>query len=345
MIAVIHPCRVTGVCDSALIYAVFNNYLIGAYRSLLGPIIPVVNRWRDNLGLLEKSTGYVMDQTDDVREAFNAIQSTLNNYKHAICSELNYCGGNRFHIQRFMGNLDNVIDLSYELIGAKQDLYGLNARVTSLLADVNALRFNWGKIPTANEMVSRIQNNEIRVAKDVFRLMPLVQGMPTTANKVTTDLAPLKSFVQEYVKASESLHDLITSMLAIDWEKDHQEEFGNDQQGYYVRNGLISIQGNLRNALADAARTYFWLIRAVDNQLKDFTLTNGRWRMETGTTAYNRWSTLHMDMPCTKITKTPYKGSGLSKWSNSHRAYWKCSFGPHNTNYPAVHVPYMRMYE
>ncbi|KAJ4318017.1 hypothetical protein N0V84_007071 [Fusarium piperis] len=345
MIAVIHPCRVTGVCNSGTIYAVFNNYLIGTYRILLGPIIPVVNRWRDNLGLLEKSTGYVMDQTDDVREAFNDIVSTLNNYKYYICSELNYCEGNRFHIQKFMGNVDNVINLSYDLIGAKQDLFGLNVRVTGLLGEVNTLRSNWAKIPTADEMVNRIKNNEIKVAKDVFKLMPIVQGMPTTAKKVTTELGPLKSFVKEYLAASESLHDLITSMVAIDWEKDHQEEFGNDQYGVYVRNGLISIQGNLNNALADAVKTYFWLIRAVDNQLNDFTLTNGRWRMETGSTAYQRWSTLDMDMPCTKMTKTPYKSSGLSKWSNSHRTYWKCHFGPHNSNYPAVHIPYMRMYE
>ncbi|WAO91987.1 Hypothetical protein NCS54_00947400 [Fusarium falciforme] len=345
MISVIHPCRATGVCDSNLIYAVFNNYVIASYRILLGPIIPVQNRWRDSLVGLEKSTGYVLNQTDNVAEAFYDIYSTLNNYRHYICGELNYCEGNRFHINKFMGNVDNVMSMTYSLIQASQPLAGHNAKVTSLLGDVNTLRSNWAKVPTANEMVNKIKNNEIKVAKDVFKFMPVVQEMPTTAKKVTTELGPLKSFVNQYLAGSENLHDLITSMLEIDWEKDHQEEFGNDQYGVYVRNGLISIQGNLNEALAEAVKVYFWLIRAVDSQLEDFTLTNGRWRMETGTTPYQRWTTLHMDMPCTKITKTPYKSKGLSKLSNSHRVYWKCPFGPHDTHYPMVHVPYMRMYE
>lgn len=345
MIMVIHPCRVTGVCDYNLIHTVFKNYLFATYRTLLVPIIPVTIRWRDALVGLEKSTGYVVNQTSNVTEAFYDIESTLNNYRHYICGELNYCEGNRFHIQKFMGNVDNVMSMTYSLIQARQPLAGHKDTVTSLSGDVNTLMSNWAKVPTPNELVSKIRNNEIKVAKDLFKFMPVVQGMPTTAKKVTTELGPLKSFVSQYLAESENLYDLITSMVEIDWERDHQEEFGNDQYGVYVRNGLISIQGHLNEALADAVKVYFWLIRAVDFQLKDFSLTNGRWRMETGTTPYQRWTTLHMDMPCTKITKTPYKAEGLSKLSNSHRVYWKCPFGPHDTHYPMVHVPYVRMYE
>ncbi|RSM06569.1 hypothetical protein CEP52_005653 [Fusarium oligoseptatum] len=345
MIAVIHPCHVTGVCNSASTYAVFNNYILATYRTLLIPIVPVIIRWKNNLAFLVRSTGYVLDQTDDVREAFNDIESTLNNYRHYICGELNYCEGNRFHINRFMGNVDNVLRMSYSLIAAKQTLFGLNAGVTVLVGDVNTLQSKQAKVPTADEMVTRIKNNEIKTAKDVLKFMPVVQGMPTTAKKVTTELGPLRSFVTEYLAESENLHDLITSMLAIDWEKDHQEEFGNDQYGVYVRNGLISMQGNINNALAEAVKVYFWLIRAVDNSLNDFSLTNGRWRMESNTALYQRWSTLHMTMPCTRMTKTPYKSNGLSKLSNSHRAYWKCNYGPHDAHYPMVHVPYVRIYE
>lgn len=345
MIAVIHPCRVTGVCDSKLIHLVFNNYLLASYRTLLIPIVPILNRWRDDLRLLEDYTGYVINQSSNVTEAFYDIESTLNNYRHYICGELNYCEGNRFHINKFMGNVDNMLSMTWSLMQARQPLGSYKTRVTSLMGDVNTLRSNWAKVPTADEMVSRIKNNEIKVTKDVFKFMPVVQGMPTTAKKVSTELGPLKSFTSELLAESENLHNLITSMLEIDWERDHQEEFGNDQYGVYVRNGLISIQGNINNALAEAIKVYFWLIRGVDYKFKDFTLTNGRWRMETGTTPYQRWTTLHMDMPCTKMTKTPYKSKGLSKTSNSHRVYWKCPFGPHDTHYPMVHIPYVKMYE
>ncbi|KAI8716641.1 hypothetical protein NCS52_00958300 [Fusarium sp. LHS14.1] len=345
MIMIIHPCRVSGVCDSNLIHTVFKNYLFATYRNLLVPIMPITIRWRDALTGLEKSTGYVVNQTSNVTEAFYDIESTLNNYRYYICSELNYCEGNRFHIQKFMGNVDNVMSMTYSLIQARQPLASHKATVTRLSGDANTLMSNWAKVPTPNELVSKIRNNEIKIAKDLFKFMPVVQGMPTTAKKVTTELGPLKSFVNQYLAESENLYNLITSMVEIDWDRDHQEEFGNDQYGVYVRNGLISIQGHLNEVLADAVKVYFWLIRAVDFQLKDFSLTNGRWRMETGTTPYQRWTTLDMDMPCTKITKTPYKAEGLSKWSNSHRVYWKCHFGPHDTHYPMVHVPYVRMYE
>ncbi|KAJ4110306.1 hypothetical protein NW768_012066 [Fusarium equiseti] len=345
MIVVIHPCRVTGVCNSAQIYAVFSNYLTATYKTLLSPIVPVLNRWRDNLELIEKSTGYVVGATRDVTKAYNDIESTLNNYKRAICITFDYCGDNRPNIKKFLTNVDRVVILSLKLSSAAQDLSNVKINVARSPEEVNQLRANWAKVPTADEMVNRIKSNEIKVAKDVLRLMPVVEGMSSTANTVSTDLGPLKSFVSEYLAASKTLHELLVSMVAINWEKDFQREFGTDQYALYVRNGLISIQGNLNDALAEAAKTYFWLIRATDSQLKDFTLANGRWKMETGTAVYQRWSTIQLDMPCTKMTTTTYKKDGLSKTSNSYRAYWKCPFGPHDSQYPAVHVPYVRMYE
>ncbi|KAF4947665.1 hypothetical protein FGADI_10236 [Fusarium gaditjirri] len=232
------------------------------------------------------------------------------------------------------------------LISEARQIFSFNAKASGLLADVNKLRSNWAYIPPANEMVSRIQNNEIKVAKDVFKFMPVVNGMSTTSKKVATELAPLKSFATEYLADSKALHELITRMLAIDWEKVNQGEFDNtDQSGYYVRNGLISIQDSIKKELAEAVKVYFWLIRATDSQLKDFTLTNGRWKMEYGTVAYQRWSTIDIHMPCTKMTSKKEKKDGLTKTSNQYRTYWKCHFGPHTSQYQAVHVPYVKMYE
>ncbi|KAJ9415776.1 hypothetical protein QL093DRAFT_2581832 [Fusarium oxysporum] len=311
MIAVIHPCRVTGVCNSEQIYAVFSNYLTASYKLLLGPIIPILNRWRDNLDLITKSTGYVMTATDEVKGAFNDVEPTLSGYYDSICNWLNYCGNDRPNVKRFMTNVQTVITLSDKLSTARQ-IFSFNTKASNLLGDVNKLRSNWAYIPPANEMISRIRNNEIKVAKDVFKFMPVVNGI----------------------------------MLAIDWEKVNQAEFDNgDQSGYYVRNGLISIQDNIKKELAEAVKVYFWLIRATDSQLKDFTLTNGRWKMEYGTVAYQRWSTIDIDMPCTKMTSKTEKKDGLTKTSNQYRTYWKCHFGPHTSQYQAVHVPYVRMYE
>ncbi|KAM0430130.1 hypothetical protein ACHAPT_006137 [Fusarium lateritium] len=345
MIAVIHPCRVTGVCNSAAIYAVFSNYATASYRILLGPVFPVLTRWIENLDLLKKSTGYVVSATGDVETAYENIESTLNNYEYAICSSLGYCGTDRPNILNFMDNINTLASLAYKISGSRQKIYGYNQNVISLLNEATQLRSNVGKVPAATEMVSRIQNNEIKVAKDVFKFMPFVQGMPTTAKRVQTELEPLKAFVREYLADASALKDLIEGMLAIDWETEHQQDFDEDQNGVYVRNGLIAIQSNIKDGLADAVKTYYYLINAVNEQLKDFTLTNGRWRLETGTTAFQRWSTLNMDVPCTKTTKTKYTKSGLTKWSNSHRTFWKCHFGPHDSQYPAVHVPYMRIYE
>ncbi|KAF5705948.1 hypothetical protein FMUND_11837 [Fusarium mundagurra] len=345
MIVVIHPCRVTGVCNSEQIYAVFSNYLTASYKLLLGPIVPILNRWRDNLDLITKSTGYVMTATDNVKEAYNGIEYILTGYYDSICTGMDYCGSNRPNIRRFMIDVQTVINLSDKLSTGRQ-IFGFNTKTKSLLDDVNKLRSNWAYIPPANEMISRIRNNEIKVTKDVFKFMPVVGEMSTTSKKVATELAPLKSFVTEYLADSKAIHELITRMLAIDWEKVNQGEFDNtDQTGYYVRNGLIAIQENMKKELAETVKVYFWLIRATDSQLKDFTLTNDRWKMEYGTVAYQRWSTIDYDMPCTKITTTTAKKDGLTKTSNKYRTYWKCHFGPHTSQYQAVHVPYVRMHE
>ncbi|PNP76428.1 hypothetical protein FNYG_10214 [Fusarium nygamai] len=286
-----------------------------------------------------------MTATDNVKEAYNGIEYILTGYYDSICTGMEYCGSNRPNIRRFMTDVQTVINLSDKLSTGRQ-VFGFNTKTKSLLDDVNKLRSNWAYIPPANEMISRIRNNEIKVTKDVFKFMPVVGGMSTTSKKVATELAPLKSFVTEYLADSKALHELITRMLAIDWEKVNQSEFDNtDQTGYYVRNGLIAIQENMKKELAETVKAYFWLIRATDSQLKEFTLTNGRWKMEYGTVAYQRWSTIDIDMPCTKITTTTAKKDGLTKTSNKYRTYWKCHFGPHQSQYQAVHVPYVKMYE
>ncbi|SCN82445.1 uncharacterized protein FFB20_06783 [Fusarium fujikuroi] len=345
--ATLNKLKATGwqVVLGADIYAVFSNYLTASYKLLLGPIIPILNRWRDNLDLITKSTGYVMTATDNVKEAFNEVEYILSGYYDSICTEMDYCGSNRPNIRRFMTDVQIVINLSDKLSTGRQ-IFSFNTKTKSLLDDVNKLRSNWAYIPPANEMISKIRNNEIKVTKDVFKFMLVVGGMSTTSKKVATELGPLKSFVAEYLADSKALHELITRMLAIDWEKVNQGEFDNtDQTGYYVRNGLIAIQENMKKELAEAVKVYFWLIRATDSQLKDFTLTNGRWKTEYGTVEYQRWSTIDIDMPCTKITSTTAKKDGLTKTSNKYRTYWKCHFGPHTSQYQAVHVPYVRMYE
>ncbi|RKL26351.1 hypothetical protein BFJ72_g13747 [Fusarium proliferatum] len=156
-----------------------------------------------------------------------------------------------------MTDVQTVINLSDKLSTGRQ-IFSFNTKTKSLLDDVNKLRSNWAYIPPVNEMISKIRNNEIKVTKDVFKFMPVVGGMSTTSSKVATELGSLKSFVAEYLADSKALHELITRMLAIDWEKVNQGGFHNtDQTGYYVRNGLIAIQDNMKKELAEAVKVYF----------------------------------------------------------------------------------------
>ncbi|CAM1508695.1 Fc.00g055430.m01.CDS01 [Cosmosporella sp. VM-42] len=352
MIAAVAPCR-AGSCNKDLITRTFTNYLKKVYKTFSAPLAPIMLSWEVSLGWLKSYTIDLLNASENIQQGYDDTYNKIFEYYDAVCSPANWnwCTDDNPGTQRFMDNALNALAAAHSLGRAKGVLEDRNVLVLLDDFEARASDFydNVAGIPSTHDMVTRIQANDFKSTKDIIKFIPVAHGVPDFAKEVTAKLEPLKNLRNEYGTTAKGLRDLLQEMIDIDWPLDFRHEFEEgppiNSPSEFVLWFLHDTQKLLKENLIDAVKTFDYHASGMQDQLEQFSLTNGRFKVQTGTFTFRRWSTLRMDMPCSKIVTKTYKKSGLTKKSNGYREFWKCRYGPQDAQYPQVHVPYMKIQE
>jgi hypothetical protein len=188
-----------------------------------------------------------------------------------------------------------------------------------------------------------IKQGKFKKISDIFLFMPIVQRIPELAKQIKADLSPLQDVVKEYKQLSGETHDNVWSLSwsNIIWPDTELTSDSPEANAALIAE-LDAVDTLVRDYLSSPVRVYSDGMFIMDAELRGFSVVNGSFAMETKVATYNRWTTISMDMPCSKKETKVYKKSGLQK-SFSWKTYFKCKVAPVTAYFPKTHVPYIRI--
>ncbi|KAF5563778.1 hypothetical protein FPHYL_5057 [Fusarium phyllophilum] len=330
-----------GNCNANSIGAAVNAYLAPSFQLMEPPIKSVLVQWDGALTRIQERVKDINEAADSLASNYDVMRAEFDSSKQKICEELNRCDGQG--VPKFLNRVDEVIEAANKLWPVRGPLDVPSNRLSNRLADTTQLRKDIKKYPEAASLVSMIKQGKFKKISDIFLFMPIVQRVPELAKQIKTDLSPLQDVIKEYKQLSGETHDNVWSLSwsNIIWPDTELTSDSPEADATLIAE-LDAVDTLVRDYLSSPLRVYSDGMFIMDAELRGFSVVNGSFAMETKVVTYNRWTTISMDMPCSKKETKVYKKSGLQK-SFSWRTYFKCKVAPVTAYFPKTHVPYIRI--
>ncbi|PNP78607.1 hypothetical protein FNYG_07953 [Fusarium nygamai] len=337
---VVAACQ-AGNCNANSIASAFNAYLSPSFQLMEPPIKSVLVQWDGSLTRIQERVKDINEAADSLASNYDTMRAEFDSSKQKICEELQRCDGQG--VPKFLDRVDEVIEAANKLWPVRGPLDVPSSRLDGRLAETIQLRKDIKKYPEAASLVSMIKQGKFKKISDIFLFMPIVQRLPELAKQIKTDLSPLQDVIKEYKQLSGETHDNVWSLSwsNIIWPDTELTSDSPEADAALIAE-LDAVDTLIRDYLSSPLRVYSDGMFIMDAELRGFSVVNESFAMETKVATYNRWTTISMDMPCSKKETKVYKKSGLQK-SFSWRTYFKCKVAPVTAYFPKTHVPYIRM--
>ncbi|KAI8665927.1 hypothetical protein NCS57_00815600 [Fusarium keratoplasticum] len=329
------PCQ-AGSCNVNLIRDTIKSYVTKSYETMKQPITSIVGDWYDKIYELLASILAYSQSCDNVQFTIQDVYTEISDLATQICETLHKCDGPK--VDEFLQETYDLVQMVGDLWEARNPLGTANTALTGLLGRSSKLKDEWPtNILTTSQIVNAIQQGQFKTVNDIFKFMPIATDLPALASDIQTASFALFDILDQYQHVAEEALVLANKLIAIDWTKVPDEVTFND--GTYNR--LVVIQILINSKIKTSVEGYVASCKALQTALDNFSLTNGRYSVVKSVVTYQRFSTVSMDMPCSKMIKQVFKKSGLTT-SFTYRTFWKCKFNQ-AAQYPRNHIPYMRI--
>ncbi|KAK4223387.1 hypothetical protein QBC38DRAFT_459392 [Podospora fimiseda] len=146
------------------------------------------------------------------------------------------------------------------------------------------------------------------------------------------------ALIESTIEVAEGIPDVTYFLELIE---SYPLEFTTDSSGN-VRAGLTEIQALIETNVLIPFRNVTDSIRALEDVLDTLPIKEGKFDLKAGVASYRRWSTVSMDLPCTRQARQEYTVAGVYKGSFDYPEFYSCKYGPKELPWANHHVPYFK---
>ncbi|KAM5346261.1 hypothetical protein ACJ41O_009266 [Fusarium nematophilum] len=334
MISAVAPCA-AGSCNVNLIRDTFKPYLTKSYATLKDPITSVLNDWRSWLGRIRDASGDIDESSTDLDFGYSNSHFNVEDIIEFLCVSRNQCSGPGISV--FVQKTTELYESAKFLRGARDNIDVPGTQISDIVTRTVTIRDGFTtRFPSTNEYLSAIKQGSLKTVGDVFVYMPIATDLPDLADYIQVATAPYFDIIDQYRDQGNDAKQTAVDLINTNWD-----DFPDEVSDPDIHQGVLDIQSFINNYLMDALYFYTDALEAMERNLDGFSGTNGRFSFVKGVASYQRWATVTMDMPCSKMTKKTYKKEGLTK-DYSYRTFFKCPYD-NKGQYPKYHVPYLRI--
>ncbi len=144
--------------------------------------------------------------------------------------------------------------------------------------------------------------------RDILNSIQITTALPELVHKLEDAVSTIVNFATKYGHGGSDLRGLLEAVLTMAWEG-YPMEFTTDSSGN-VRAGLIEIQSHIRTEVQEPFQNVTDAIHALEQTLGAFPIKTGQFSLKAGVASYQRWSTVSMDLPCTRQKRAHYEVAG-----------------------------------
>jgi hypothetical protein len=194
-------------------------------------------------------------------------------------------------------------------------------------------------IPDTDYLIKLILAGKLKKIGDMLESLKITKELPKLAVDLQEATYTIVEFVTKYSSRGQETVKVLEEVLSTAWEG-YPLEFTTDSSGN-VRAGLVEMQSIIRQEVQAPFRNVTDAIKALTKTLDSFPIKDGKFSFKAGVASYRRWSTVSMDLPCTRRATKKYEIAGV-KGSFDYPEFYSCPYGPKTIPWPNHHIPYIK---
>jgi len=194
-------------------------------------------------------------------------------------------------------------------------------------------------IPDAKYFVELILTGKLTKVTDILESIKIITEFPKLVGQLQTAISSIVDFINKYGDGSESATALLDEVFSPAWETELLDPAANISAE--LRDAVLEIQEVVRLDVQEPFRNVTGAIRALEDVLDTLPFKRGRLSVKSDVSSYRRWSTVSMDMPCTRQKRAHFEVAGF-KGSFDYPEFYACLYGPKEVPWPNHHIPYIK---
>ncbi|KAH7111683.1 hypothetical protein B0J13DRAFT_534312 [Dactylonectria estremocensis] len=335
LIAAISPCF-TGPCNPDLIRTFFTNYLTESKELMADQITDVLTGWINIFDGIKEKILEIENAARSLSTHLQTVPDKVQAVLKKICKN-GECQGPA--ISSFVTKVTKAIDTMKAVQDIKKAADTVAEVVPKLIDQTHTVIEVTETVPDAQFLLDMIEAGNLRKISDIFEAIQVTKELPKLAAELREAISPVGKLITDYRGQGEDALALLKDVVSISWE-DYANEFKANST-HELRTGLIEIQSIIQSDLQEPLQNLTEAIQGLSDVFSTFPIKEGRFQLEAKVASYQRWSTVSMDMPCSKWERQTFKRNGF-RASFDYPKFWRCPYGPKRLPWPNHHIPYIK---
>lgn len=195
------------------------------------------------------------------------------------------------------------------------------------------------KVPGSSFFTDLVKSGSFTKVDDMLESFQIVKDLPDSVAELEDIISPVEGLVSNYEALATNTLAAVESVVSFTWDA-YAKELKKDSSGK-LKKGLIEMQKTFITELLPPIRDLKADIKGLKDVLATSPVKKGKFKFKAGVADYQRWTTLSMDAPCAKESKSNFEIGGY-KTSFSYPKFYSCEYGPQDIPWPNHYVPYIK---
>ncbi|KAM3517205.1 hypothetical protein MY4038_010329 [Beauveria bassiana] len=301
-------------------------------------LIQVLDGWIDIFQRIEDRVARVVDEIGTLVAHAQTISLRIEDIEKRICHKKACLGP---AVSEFMQKVSEAITTTQALSDAQEGAQKAAEVVPQLTELTHSAIDLAGAIPDVDDLIKLIFTGKLRRIQDILEAIQIAKKLPDIVGAIQDAANPIIGLVNIFDGRGGRALELLQEVLSHSWEN-HLPESMADSTPSDVRAGVLEIQGAIREELELPLRNVTESVSTLTSLFEGVPIKKGQFRFQAGVSSYRRWSTVSMDLPCTRKRRAHYKVAGGFTGSFDYREVYGCPSGEIEIPRPNHHIPYFR---
>ncbi|RFU81370.1 hypothetical protein TARUN_819 [Trichoderma arundinaceum] len=325
--AAIAPCFTPAQCNPELIRGFFMNYLRKSKELMNDQLTGFLKEWLDIIGNMEKKGQEVVSAAENLTEKITHMPDKIKAIRDEVCVG-EACLEQQ--VTSFIQKISSLNELVHVVENSKAAAITAVQVIPEMITQTRTAIEAAEADPDVNFLIELIKSGRLTKVDNIWNSFQAVQKLPEIVGHLKKSTTSIQRVVTQYNSYGHNAKAVIGEVLSLQWDTTA------------VGSGMTKIQQIIKTELEAPLGNLTNTIGQLGSVLDSFPVKDGRFALQTGVASYQRYSTVSMDVPCTRQGRKTFSAAGFKK-TYSYPEFYLCPYGPKRIPWPNHHIPFIKV--
>ncbi|KAM0420342.1 hypothetical protein ACHAPT_011884 [Fusarium lateritium] len=333
----VSPCMTGVACSPVAVAAFFKRYVTSAMFTMGIQIGQLLLDWMKIFGTFKTKVSTITAAAKTIATAVTTIPAKVETTKKTVCQK-QLCKGPG--VTAFLNKVAKATTAAQSLQNIREAAEKATKAIPELISIVDKAIVLTKDVPDSKFFMDLVKSGAISKVDDMLESIQIARKLPESIQEIQDIIAPVQELVSKYENLAITVATAIKDVTSFSWTP-YTKELQADSSGK-LRGALTGVQNTVQLQLGESLGDLTAAMKDLRHALDTLPIKKTKIDYDTGVTYYKRWSSISVDAPCAKESKSNFEIGGF-KTSYSYPSFYSCEYGPQDISWPPHFIPYLKI--